>query len=67
MKLTNEQIEVLKKYNINYKVKTKRDLLINIDFVMTDYLDSEEEPIDDFKVLEKLYDKIYFEIPEEAK
>lgn len=51
MKFTNELIEALKEYNINYKVKTKRDLLINIDFVMIDYLDSKEEPTEDFKVL----------------
>ena len=59
MKLTEEQIKILEKYNIDYKVKTKRDLLINIDFVMTDYVDSNDEPTADFMILEKLYDEIY--------
>lgn len=59
MKLTDEQIKILEKYNIEYKVETKKDLLINIDFVMTDYVDSNDEPTKDFMVLEKLYDEIY--------
>lgn len=59
MKLTEEQIKILEKYNIDYKVKTKRELLINIDFVMTDYVDSNDEPTEDFMTLEKLYDEIY--------
>lgn len=59
MKLTEEQIKILEKYNIDYKVKTKRDLLINIDFVMTDYVDKNDEPTEDFMILEKLYDEIY--------
>ena len=59
MKLTDEQIKILEKYNIDYKVETKKDLLINIDFVMTDYVDSNDEPTEDFIILEKLYDEEY--------
>lgn len=59
MKLTDEQIKILKKYNIDYNVKTKKDLLINIDFVMTDYVDNNGEPTKDFIILEKLYDEIF--------
>lgn len=59
MKLTDEQIKILKKYNIDYNVETKKDLLINIDFVMTDYVDNNGEPTKDFIILEKLYDEIF--------
>ena len=57
--LTQEQIELLQKYNIDYNVTTKKELLINIDWVMTDYLDKNDDPTDDFMVLERLYDAIY--------
>ena len=59
MKLTDEQIRILEKYNINYNVKTKKELLINIDFIMTDYVDENDEPTEDFMILERLYDEIY--------
>ena len=59
LNLTQEQVELLKKYNIDYNVKTTGELLINIDWVMTDYLDKDGEPTDDFKILERLYDEIY--------
>ena len=59
VKLTPEQIELLEKYNIPYKGCTLGDLLINIDWVMTDYLDKQNEPTDDFRVIERLYDAIY--------
>lgn len=58
-KLTQEQEELLKKYNIDYNVKTLGELLINIDYVMTDYLDENDDPTDDFTTLERLYDEIY--------
>ena len=57
--LTQEQIELLQKYNIDYNVTTKKELLINIDWVMTDYLDENDDPTDDFRALERLYDEIY--------
>lgn len=57
--LTKEQIELLKKYNIDYDVKTIGELLINIDWVMTDYLDKKGEPTETFRVIERLYDEIY--------
>lgn len=59
MNLTEKQIELLKKYNVDYKVDSVDDLLINIDFVMTDYVDSNDEPTEDFIILEKLYDEVY--------
>lgn len=59
LNLTQEQVELLKKYDIKYDVDTIGELLINIDWVMTDYLDKDGEPTDDFKVLERLYDEIY--------
>ena len=59
VKLTEKQIELLKKYNIDYNVTTVKELLINIDWVMTDYLDENDDPTDDFRAIEKLYDEIY--------
>ena len=57
--LTQEQIKLLQKYNIDYNVNTTKELLINIDWVMTDYLDENDDPTDDFRTLERLYDEIY--------
>lgn len=59
MKLTEKQIETLTKYNIDYDAKTLKELLINIDWVMTDYVDEHNEPTNDFMILQKLYDEIY--------
>ena len=59
VKLTETQIELLKKYNIDYNVATVKELLINIDWVMTDYLDENDDPTDDFRIIERLYDEIY--------
>ncbi len=59
VKLTDKQIELLKKYNIDYNVDTVKELLINIDWVMTDYLDTNDDPTDDFRIIERLYDEIY--------
>ena len=58
-KLSKEQLDILDKYNIKSDVIYKRDLLINIDDVMTDYVDENDEPTEDFLILEKLYDDIY--------
>ena len=38
MWLTEDQIKILEKYNINYNFKTIEELLRNMDLVMTDYL-----------------------------
>ncbi len=59
MKLTEKQIKLLKKYEVNYKVEDIDNLLINIDLIMTKYLDENDEPTEDFLILEKLYDEIY--------
>lgn len=61
--LTDEQLKLMDKYKIDYNVKTKKELLINIDDIMTDYVDNNDEPTDDFLAIEKLYDDIYREIP----
>lgn len=47
------------KYNINYNVNNLRELLINIDFVMTDYVDKNDEPTEEFLIIEKMFDEIY--------
>ena len=45
--ITAEQIEILEKYGIPYKGLSLGDLLIEIDWVMTDHLDDNDEPTDD--------------------
>ena len=59
VKLTPEQIELLEKYNIPYNGLNLDQLLIEIDWVMTDYVDDQDEPTADFLVIERLYDAIY--------
>lgn len=59
MRLTEDQIKILEKYNINYNFKTIEELLRNIDLVMTDYLNDNDEPTKEYLLLEKLYDEIY--------
>lgn len=60
MILKKEQIKILDKYNINYKVDNLRESLINIDYVMTEYVDEQDEPLEQFLELERVYDEIYF-------
>lgn len=67
MKLNKEQIKILEKYNINYKVDSLRELLINIDYVMTEYVDEQDEPLEQFLELERVCNEIYFENKEEYK
>jgi hypothetical protein len=59
MRLTEDQIKILEKYNINYNFKTIEELFRNIDLIMTDYLDDNDEPTKEYLLLEKLYDEIY--------
>ena len=59
MWLTEDQIKILEKYNINYNFKTIEELLRNMDLVMTDYLDDNDESTKEYLLLEKLYDEIY--------
>lgn len=59
MWLTEDQIKILEKYNINYNFKTIEELFRNIDLVMTDYLDDNDEPTKEYLLLEKLYDEMY--------
>lgn len=71
MKLSEKQKEILNKYSIPFKYKYSsveeiNDLLDKIDEVMMDnYLDEDDEPLEEFLILEKLYDEIYnFDIDE---
>lgn len=59
MRLTEDQIKILEKYNINYNFKTIEELFRNIDLIMTDYLDDNDESTKEYLLLEKLYDEIY--------
>ena len=59
VKITPEQIEILEKYDIQYDGLSLGELLIEIDWVMTDYLGEDNEPTDDSRVIERLYDAIY--------
>lgn len=58
MILTEKQLKVLKKYKIDFNVKTKKDLLINIDWIMTSYL-VYDEPTNEYYDIKKIYDEIY--------
>ena len=49
----------MKKYNINYDTDKINELLENIDWAMTDYIDKHDEPTKDFLLIEELYDQIY--------
>ena len=57
--LTKEQKEILDKYNIDYNVTTKKELLINIDMEITAQTDKDFKPTEDSRILERLYDEIY--------
>lgn len=59
LNITEKQKEIMKKYNINYDTDEINELLENIDWVMTDYIDERDEPTKDFLLIEELYDQIY--------
>ena len=60
IRLSQKNIEILKKYNIEYKNKIElNDLLDTIDDVMVSYVDKRDEPLKELLELEKLYDNIY--------
>ena len=54
--------DIMKKYNINYDTDKINELLENIDWAMTDYVDKNDEPTKDFLLIEELYDQIYNQI-----
>ena len=56
---TKKQKDIMKKYNINYDTDKINELLENIDWAMTDYIDKHDEPTKDFLLIEELYDQIY--------
>ena len=60
--VTQKQKQVLSKYKIDSdSFETKRNLLIEIDSIMTDFVDEFDEPLEEFLELEKLYDEIYMQ------
>ena len=61
LKLTDKQDKILKKYNIDYRnYKNLKDLLVEIDDEMTVHVDRNDEPLEEFKELESLYDELYY-------
>lgn len=59
LNITKKQKDIMKKYNINYDTDKINELLENIDWEMTDYIDKNDEPTKDFLLIEELYDQIY--------
>ncbi len=59
LNITEKQKDIMEKYNINYDTDRINELLENIDWAMTDYVDKHDEPTKDFLVIEKLYYQIY--------
>ena len=48
------------KENVSFSDNDKiNELLENIDWAMTDYIDEHDEPTKDFLLIEELYDQIY--------
>ena len=48
------------KENVSFSDSDKiNELLENIDWAMTDYVDKNDEPTKDFLLIEELYDQIY--------
>ena len=57
--LTAEQTQILERFRIPYRGLARGDLLIEIDWAMTNCLDEKDEPTEDFRILRRLYDAIY--------
>jgi hypothetical protein len=57
--LSNEQIDILKKYNIPYKNKSIKEILDFLDEEMLKYLDKDYNPTSKYIEPEKLYDSIF--------
>jgi hypothetical protein len=57
--LSNEQINILKKYNIPYENKSIKEILDLLDEEMLKYLNKEYNPTPKYIELEKLYDNIF--------
>jgi len=58
--VSQEDKDTLTSYKIevdNYR--TLSDLLDIIDEVMVSFVDEQDEPLEDFLILEKIYDRIY--------
>jgi len=60
MNLSDEQIKILNKYNIDYKkCEDISDLLDILNDKMILYVDDKDEPTEEFLKLQKVYDSIY--------
>lgn len=60
MNLSDEQIKVLNKYNIDYKkCEDISDLLDILNDEMVSHVDDKDEPTEEFLELQKVYDSIY--------
>ena len=58
--ITNKQRGLLTEYDINPDEFTSiTELLIKINSVMVDFIDEDDEPLDEFLELERVYDQIY--------
>ena len=53
LNITEKQKDIMKKYNINYDTDKINELLENIDWAMTDYIDEHDEPTKDFLLIEE--------------
>lgn len=60
MRITQDQIKILKKYKIDYtKYDDISDLLDIINDKMVSYINENDEPTDEFIELQNIYDSIY--------
>lgn len=59
--ISEEDKKILKKYNINAdEYNDLSELLLEIDDVMTYYVDEHDEPLKEFIELEQVYDRIFY-------
>lgn len=68
MKLTDKQMEILDKYEVNYKsIDNIDDFLVELFDKMQDYLDKDDNPTKEYLELEKVYYEIYYKISKDTK
>lgn len=68
MKLTDKQMEILDKYEVNYKsIDNIDDFLVELFDKMQDYLDKDDNPTKEYLELEKVYYEIYYEMSKDTK
>lgn len=57
--MKKEHIEILEKYNIDYKNKSIVELLDFLDEEMLKYFDKDYNPTPQYRELQRLYDELY--------